>query len=111
MDKEDLVNIFGANLLTDPKQESGYRELAGLKGCKPFECVGQIAESQAALLKLSLLSDWQDTQLVQKLASALNRHPDPVQLDIDQFLAMNDCHTLPSQFRKYLDDFTGVNWE
>ena len=111
MEKEDVVNIFGANLLTDPKQESGYRELAGLKGCKPFECVGQIAELQAALLQLSSLSDWQDTKLVKKLAWALNRHSDPVQLDLDQFLAMNNCQTLPSQFRKYLDDFTGINWE
>ena len=111
MKREDLVNIFGVNLLADQEQESGYRELIGLEGCKPFECVGQIAESQAAFLKLSSLSDWQNTNLVQTLAPALNRYLGSVQLEIDQFMGMNDCHTLPSQFRKYLDDFTGVNWE
>ena len=111
MEREDLVNIFGTDLLADPEQESGYRELIGLKGFKPFECVGQIAESQAAFLKLSLLSDWRDAKLVKTLTPALNRHLDSAQLDIDQFLAMQDCHTLPPQFRKYLDDFTGVNWE
>jgi len=111
MGKKDVVKIFGTNLLNDPNQENGYRELSGLEGCKPFECVGQIAESQAALLKLSMLGEWQDTKLVKKLAPALNRHLYPIHPNFDQFFAMNDSHTLPPRFRKYLDDFAGINWE
>ncbi|MDR3290239.1 MAG: hypothetical protein LBT02_03065 [Rickettsiales bacterium] len=52
MKKQDMVEIFGKNMLNDETQLVGYEELAGLQGCKPFECVGEIEESALAFLLL-----------------------------------------------------------
>jgi hypothetical protein len=39
----------GHNLLLDPALESTYRQLLGIEGDKPLECVGEIKESRAAM--------------------------------------------------------------
>ena len=45
MPRERVVGIFGGDLLADPEQIPGYRELLGVDGHKPFECVGEVEES------------------------------------------------------------------
>ena len=47
--KDRLVNLIGHDLLADPELDETYRELLGLSGHKPFECVGEIDECRAAL--------------------------------------------------------------
>lgn len=37
------------NLLKDPALESTYRQLLGIEGDKPLECVGEVKESRAAM--------------------------------------------------------------
>jgi len=55
MPRERLVHIFGGkDLFADEAQIPGYRELLGVDGHKPFECVGEVAESVVAL---SMLDD------------------------------------------------------
>jgi hypothetical protein len=39
----------GKNLLLDPSLEPTYRQLLGIEGDKPLECVGEIKESRAAM--------------------------------------------------------------
>lgn len=39
----------GKNLLLDPELEGTYRQLLGIEGDKPFECVGEIKEARAAM--------------------------------------------------------------
>lgn len=47
--KEELKNIFGADLLDDMELEKYYRELTGLDKTKPFECVGTRDEVKEAV--------------------------------------------------------------
>ena len=47
--KERLVRLWGENLLEKPALEQTYRELLGLVGHKPFECVGEIDECRQAV--------------------------------------------------------------
>ncbi|MBN2857034.1 MAG: hypothetical protein JXN63_01395 [Candidatus Delongbacteria bacterium] len=49
--KDDLVKIFGADLLNDISLEKIFLELCGFEGIKPFECVGTAEEVRAALGK------------------------------------------------------------
>lgn len=45
-----LEKLFsGKNLLLEPKLELTYRQLLGIEGTKPLECVGEIKESRAAM--------------------------------------------------------------
>jgi hypothetical protein len=69
---ERLVAIFGANLLQDEAQLPGYRALLGIGGHKPFECVGEIAESQAAVVRLGELAPWRETAVVQGLLAEID---------------------------------------
>jgi UDP-N-acetyl-alpha-D-muramoyl-L-alanyl-L-glutamate epimerase len=50
IDRLKLENLFGSkNLLLDPDLKHTYRELLGIEGDKPLECVGEIKESRAAM--------------------------------------------------------------
>jgi UDP-N-acetyl-alpha-D-muramoyl-L-alanyl-L-glutamate epimerase len=68
---ERLVEIFGADLLADEAQVEGYRELLGLSGVKPFECVGEIEESQVALVLAGVREPWRDAVTVPRLLAEL----------------------------------------
>lgn len=46
---ETLESLFEKNLFADPQLEQTYRELLGIQGDKPLECVGEIKEAQSAL--------------------------------------------------------------
>jgi hypothetical protein len=63
-----LDHIFGANLLNEPTNLAMYRELTGLSGHKPWECVGELTEAAAALQHLAQQPAWQDSAIVQTLA-------------------------------------------
>jgi hypothetical protein len=49
VEKGRLESIWGENLLAKPLLEPTYRELLGLEGHKPFECVGEIEECRQAV--------------------------------------------------------------
>ena len=67
MDKDRLIDIFGQNLLDDLSNETPYRELCGLIGHKPWECVGEILEASAVLFSLEKHIDWANDKIVLKL--------------------------------------------
>jgi len=68
MSAERLLAIQGADLLDQKDQLQGFKELCGLGADKPFECVGSIAESRAAMKFLSENSDWHNRAIVKILA-------------------------------------------
>jgi hypothetical protein len=63
-----LMEIQSADLLDDEKQLTGFKALCGLGVHKPFECVGSVAESRAAMRYLSESPQWQEKLVVKKLA-------------------------------------------
>jgi hypothetical protein len=67
-----MERIFGANLLDDESQLPGYRALLGIGSVKPFECVGEIEESQAAVAWLAEHAPWRETAVVRELLPDVN---------------------------------------
>jgi hypothetical protein len=65
--KDRLLGIFGQNLLDKPTNEHAYRELTGLAGQKPWECVGEIEEAAACLYALTGRPEWDDAAIVRAL--------------------------------------------
>lgn len=48
--RDKLEALFGSkNLLLDPNLEPTYKQLLGIEGDKPLECVGEIKESRTAM--------------------------------------------------------------
>ncbi len=68
MTPEQLLAIQGADLLDQENQLPGFKALCGLAEHKPFECVGSIAESRAAMKFLANSPDWQHKRIVRELA-------------------------------------------
>lgn len=49
LEREELIDIFGHDLLNDMELEKYYKELTGVEKTKPFECVGTRAEVNEAV--------------------------------------------------------------
>ena len=62
-----LRNRYRRMQLNDEMQEVGYKELLGLSGHKPFECVGEVEECRYAWFLLQNMPDWKDDILIQKI--------------------------------------------
>ncbi|MDZ5444039.1 hypothetical protein U2F26_15040 [Micromonospora sp. 4G57] len=71
MPRERISHIFGGDLLADEAQIPGYRELLGVDGHKPFECVGEVEESVVALSLLAQQEQWRAAPVVRALVEAL----------------------------------------
>ncbi len=72
MNKDEWIKLIGHNPLDDKEQLEGYKELLGLSGHKPFECVGEFDESRTALILLSKLPAWQNDFIVADLSKQVN---------------------------------------
>ena len=75
---EDLMNIFGKNLLDDTELEPVFLELCGFSGIKPFECVGTVREVRAALAKKTDISEKGDLPVLLKIFSEREKDRLPV---------------------------------
>jgi hypothetical protein len=49
VERSELESIWGKNLLLDSHLEHIYKQLLGISGDKPLDCVGEIKESRAAM--------------------------------------------------------------
>jgi hypothetical protein len=108
MPRERLLKIFGADLLEDAAQLSGYEELAGVAGHKPWECVGEIAESCAAILTLANQPPWAEALIVRHLAPRLAAMM-PQRDDLWRgFLTPSRDHHLVPAFERMLDAYLGT---
>ena len=67
MSRSLMVKIFGRNLLDEPQNVAAYEEIIGVRGNKPFECVGEYEEAAEAFQRLSHESGWQADAVVKVL--------------------------------------------
>jgi hypothetical protein len=109
MSPDRVERIFGSNLLNDISQLRGYEELVGLSGHKPWECVGELAESSAAFLWLASQPVWSDCVIVRQLASRIRQvmhNPNEVW---NQLLTPSSNHSLPARFERLLNVYVGTS--
>jgi len=82
VDKQALLALFGGkNLLLDAALEPTYRQLLGIEGDKPLDCVGEIKESRAAM------------RLAQSIYSELTKYEFDLPADYD-YKALAE-HSMP----------------
>ena len=67
----EVQAIQGADLLDDVRQAEGFLEICGLGRDKPFECVGEVGESRAALAALANRAEWANHAVVKSLLPEL----------------------------------------
>jgi hypothetical protein len=101
--KRELIAIFGRDMLDDEAQTDGFAELCGLRAYKPFECVGEIAESAAVMTYLGNDPDWRDAAVVRRLYADFRalRGRDPG--EFRALLGARHPHRVPNAFLAKLD--------
>jgi len=72
LEPDRLAAIFGRDLLGDPQQVEGFRDLFAA-GRKPYECVGEQRESLLAFLLLLEHPKWRDAAVIKALRPELER--------------------------------------
>ncbi|MGX6647181.1 hypothetical protein ACWCOP_04490 [Maricaulaceae bacterium MS644] len=72
--------IFQSQPLHDAGNLQFLREIAGLTGAKPWECVGEMREVAAALAHLGAAPGWRDAPLIQAVQGELHGHWDRQEL-------------------------------
>lgn len=100
--RQQLLAIFGHDLLADKELWFLFMALFGLEGDKPFECVGEALEMRAAL---TLLKDHEDWQKQKSLQYWTQQVPAVSQSDIEALMAKQQPYFLPSK-----RDLSSVHW-
>lgn len=97
MEKDRLIGIFGQNLLVKPANEHSFRELTGLAGQKPWECVGEILEAAASLWELTRRPGWADEAIVAALKPDLLKQygEAPLEAALTELMTDSDEHHVP----------------
>ena len=94
--------MFGGNLYADVSLVPLYRELLGLEGFKPFECVGTPEETIAAFLLAHERGEYEKDVIMNMCMSEVIptiAKPDEV---IGKALLPNNEHNVPKEFQKIL---------
>lgn len=95
MSPAQLTEIFGIDLLDDPDQYEGFARLTATGGDKPFECVGEVEDSLAAIHLIAGHPEWRERVNVRRLVDeVLAAHP-LTEDDIVAQLALSDDHDIP----------------
>ena len=97
LSRQNLVKIWDKDLLADGAQLGGFRELLGISGHKPLECVGEIEESRLALMLLSQSDEWKEEPMVKTLLSDLPVDALPTSHQQQEVFATGE-HMVPSKF-------------
>ena len=102
MTRERLVKIFGHNVLDDPDNIPAFRELTGLAGHKPWECVGEILEAAACMWRVAHDPQWIGSAVVAALASELEDFYGAAKLTsaYDALMTDSDDHLIPASIEK-----------
>lgn len=97
MSHDRLVSIFGQDLLANLRHIDAYRELTGLSGHKPWECVGEILEAAACLWRIADHPDWRDSAVVATLRPELEAFYSAPKLDaaFAELMADSPDHLIP----------------
>ena len=98
IEEQKLVDLFGGNLFDDPALLPTFRELLGLEGIKPFECVGTPEETKAALY-LAQKNGWSGESAVLKMfqTEVLPTIKDPEGL-VEECMTPSKYHAIPKRF-------------
>ncbi len=100
MSPDELRGIFGRDLLDDPAQVDGFAALAEIGGPKPFECIGDSAESAAAIACLADRAEWRDHAVV----AALARHTGTSCHELQRWATPGDPTALPERLQEAFRD-------
>ena len=101
--KPEVMSIFGRNMLDQEAQCDGFAALCGVREHKPFECVGEIAESAAVMAHLGDHPDWRNDAVVRRLHVLFPSLQKAAPGDYQELFTVRHPHRVPQVFMAMLD--------
>jgi hypothetical protein len=101
--KSVLIGIFGRDLLDDPAQFPGFAALCGEGEYKPFECVGEIAESAALMRHLGRHVEWREDAVVRRMLASFAPLRRGDAAEFQSAFARRFPHRVPERYLAMLD--------
>ncbi|MGY1811661.1 hypothetical protein [Blastococcus sp. SYSU D00820] len=93
---EQALEMFGGNPLADPALADGFRRLWATE--KPFDCVGERAESAAAMAHLAGSAAWGDQPVVRELGHEATASAAVTGATVAGFLPPRGEHAVPERY-------------
>jgi UDP-N-acetyl-alpha-D-muramoyl-L-alanyl-L-glutamate epimerase len=104
----ELRSIFGTDMLAEQEQFPGFALLTGTGGHKPFECVGEIEESVAAIRMLAEERRWNGDPVVERLVREVLPRFRSTDGDPETTMRLSDEHSIPSSLIGSVDALLGA---
>jgi hypothetical protein len=102
--KEVVVDIFGADLYAHPALLPIFRQLLGIEGFKPFECVGTPEEMMVAMYRASRTGQYAGEPAMDLFESVvLPQAPSFTDME-DRVLSIHSAQTIPEKFAGMLGE-------
>ncbi|MGX5656148.1 hypothetical protein ACWKWC_15355 [Geodermatophilus nigrescens] len=96
----EAEEMFGGNPLADPSLADGFRRLWATE--KPFDCVGERAESAAAMAHLAASRSWGSQPVVRLLGAEAADAAQVTDATVARFLPPRGEHGIPARYLESL---------
>jgi UDP-N-acetyl-alpha-D-muramoyl-L-alanyl-L-glutamate epimerase len=96
--KDTVVSIFHKNLFANEKLITTYKELLGIAGIKPFECVGTPQESLWAIVAVINKKEFQDDVVIKTLLPEIEHLKKEKEITDKEVLGVSTHHQVPQEF-------------
>ena len=104
LSSKKFISIFGAHILDDPDNLQTAKNLCGIGDKKPWECVGDFADTASALFHLAMNDEWERNFIPLTLKSELKEKygKDHLKERMESEISSRSDHFLPDQLLEIL---------
>lgn len=102
--RETVQDIFDGNFFEEEALVPFYRQLLGMEGFKPFECVGTPEETQAAFLLIRERGEFNDTLVMRLFMEQQLPYIEDATGVVGRTLTPSPDHAIPAEFSTVLAD-------
>ena len=100
--KKKVLEIFGQNLYARPELLGLFLELLGERNFKPFDCVGEPSEVQAAMILSLKQPAFKNDYILKYFSQKIAPHIKGKQELINQALSLDPENNIPENFKKII---------
>lgn len=104
--KNDLIRIFGKNLYADNSLSNVYKQLWGIQGNKPFECVGTPDEVKIAFYLCLKNGEFNQDVIMQLFKEEVEPTMKQSETVLAELLKKDSPQTLPTEFSSIISELT-----
>ena len=103
--KEKVISILHKNLFADKKLIPTYKELLGIEGIKPFECVGTPEEVLFTFSRILANSEYNDDVVVKELSPQILSLAEDKKVSPEKIFGFSEKNCIPPEFTEVVKTY------